>query len=120
MKKKKEKTYNLINSPGFMWDNAQIGGVSLFLKDYHLKAYSSTAEKAVLDAPMNLLSASLPSLWIYAEHTKQGDSPQAIILYCMLSEIQENKWKCSYSATFHSSVPPEIMNQIFINVKLCP
>lgn len=44
-----------------MWDNTQIGGVSLFLKDYHLKAYSSTAEKAVLDAPMNLLSASLPS-----------------------------------------------------------
>lgn len=45
-----------------MWDNAQIGGVSLFLKDYHLKAYSSTAEKAVLDAPMNLLSASLMNL----------------------------------------------------------
>lgn len=45
---------------------------------------------AAISAWMHSLSASLPSLWIYGGHAKQGDSPQATLFSENQGGMQEN------------------------------
>lgn len=74
---------------------------------------------AVVDAWMHILSASLPSLWIYSKYAKHEDSLQATILktYCTLSEIQENVAEYHYKLNYILEIICNICYKAFFHLK---